>query len=59
MQQAAAKFGESLSVVGDRNIKCSLLVLYDKPENGDLNKNLNVILCMEVAIKLQNKAISH
>lgn len=59
MQQAAAtKFGKSLSVAGDRNIKCSPPFLYDKPENGGLNKSVNVILCMEVAIELQNKAVS-
>lgn len=59
MQQAAAtKFGKTLSAVGHRDIKCSLLFLYDKPENGDLNKNFKVILGMEVAIELQNKAVS-
>lgn len=59
MQQAAAtKFGKSLSMVGDRSIKCSLLFLYDKPESGDLNKNFNAILCMEVATELQTKAVS-
>lgn len=33
MQSAATEFGKSLSVLGDGNIKCSLLFLCDKPED--------------------------
>lgn len=32
MQSAATRFGKSSSVLGDRNIKCSLPFVYHKPE---------------------------